>query len=440
VNCVESFTLRRLQRVSSQFAAFVVESRFLHAFSHVSVRVRAWTVPEVRLLWLCQSALLLHYSLCGEAARCRPARDLKRRAMASEYFSSSRADWCALCKCFVQPHGNAKRAHERSEKHKKNVERKLRDIRTKESSEAKEADKMKKQMAEIELKAAEAYAADLAAAGRLAEAAALKPKPLSAGARLREQEEHAKKELESAIERELHAREEAEYRATQTLGAWKFDDRSKYYWHGKSSCYFDPKTKMYFNNVTKAWSKTAPKGAPPPPSTDSGGAATSNQSGQYALGPYARGKAASVSVSTPAPAQPMATAKQAFAAARNVQSTTMTSAKPSVASQPTLAPKTTTTSMHNLGFGTNHPKFEAARARTQASAARAVSATGGTQFEAKLLGGYVTTSQSGADSSKKRPASSMSKKVDKEEAEALKRREAARARVEARTKKQFGLG
>jgi hypothetical protein len=37
----------------------------------------------------------------------------------------------------------------------------------------------------------------------------------------------------------------------------------------------------------------------------------------------------------------------------------MTSAKPSVASQPTLAPKTTTTSMHNLGFGTNHPKFEA---------------------------------------------------------------------------------
>jgi WW domain-binding protein 4 len=96
--------------------------------------------------------------------------------------------------------------------------------------------------------------------------------------------------------------------------------------------------------------------------------------------------------------------------------------------------------MYNLGFGANHPKFEAARARTQASAARAVSATGGTQFEAKLLGGYVTKSQSGADSSKKRPASSMSKKVDKEEAEALKRREAARARVEARTKKQFGLG
>jgi WW domain-binding protein 4 len=124
----------------------------------------------------------------------------------------------------------------------------------------------------LSAKAAEAYAADLAAAGRLAEAAALKPKPLSAGARLREQEEHAKKELESAIERELHAREEAEYRATQALGAWKFDDRSKYYWHGKSSCYFDPKTKMYFNNVTKAWSKTAPEGAPPPPSTDSGGA------------------------------------------------------------------------------------------------------------------------------------------------------------------------
>ena len=29
------------------------------------------------------------------------------------------------------------------------------------------------------------------------------------------------------------------------------------------------------------------------------------------------------------------------------------------------------TSMFNLGYGTNHPKFEAAKARTQSSAARA---------------------------------------------------------------------
>ena len=99
--------------------------------------------------------------------------------MASEYFSSSRSDWCALCKCFVQPHGNAKRMHERSEKHKKNVERKLKDIRHKEANEKKESDKLQKEMAEIEAKAAEAYAADLAAAGRLSEAAALMPNALT---------------------------------------------------------------------------------------------------------------------------------------------------------------------------------------------------------------------------------------------------------------------
>ncbi len=111
--------------------------------------------------------------------------------------------------------------HERSEKHKKNVERKLKDIRHKEANEKKESDKLQKEMAEIEAKAAEAYAADLAAAGRLSEAAALMPNSLTPAARAREQEANAKRELETAIERELHAREEAEYRATQVLGATK---------------------------------------------------------------------------------------------------------------------------------------------------------------------------------------------------------------------------
>ena len=72
--------------------------------------------------------------------------------MADEYFSASRADWCALCKCFIQPHGNAKRMHEQSEKHKKNVEQKLKDIRQNEVNEKKDSDKLKKEMAEIEAK------------------------------------------------------------------------------------------------------------------------------------------------------------------------------------------------------------------------------------------------------------------------------------------------
>ena len=359
--------------------------------------------------------------------------------MASEYFSASRADWCALCKCFIQPHGNAKRAHERSEKHKKNVERKLKDIRHKEANEKKEADNLKKQMADIEAKAAEAYAADLVASGRIAEAAAVLPKPLTAGARLREQEANAKRELETAIERELHAKEEVEYRATQALGSWKFDERSKYYWHAKSSCYFDPKSKMYFNHGTKVWSKSAPDGAPPPPTVSS----QPESSQQYALGPYGRGSV-QPKVTPPAtsgPAQLMPTAKQAFAAAKALNQNSGPSAKASVASASVASstPKTTTTSMFNLGFGANHPKFEAAKAKTHTAAARAIEATGGRKFAAKLIGGYATGG-SGSDANRKRPASAMTKKVDKEEAEALKRREAARARVEARTKKSFGLG
>ena len=329
--------------------------------------------------------------------------------------------------------------HERSEKHKKNVERKLKDIRHKEANEKKESDKLQKEMAEIEAKAAEAYAADLAAAGRLSEAAALMPNSLTPAARAREQEANAKRELETAIERELHAREEAEYRATQVLGAWKFDERSKYYWHAKSSCYFDPKTKMYFNNGTKVWSKTAPEGAPPPPSTTTTPAKSTEQ---YALGPYATGKVVPTAATPQAAThrQQMPTAKQAIAAAKAFNQTT-TSSKPStvVGKAAASTKPTTTTSMFNLGFGANHPNFEAAKAKTQTAASRAIAASGGRNFEAKLVGGYVTASL-GADATRKRPASSISKKVDKAEAEALKRREAARARVEERTKKSFGLG
>ena len=362
--------------------------------------------------------------------------------MASEYFSASRADWCALCKCFVQPHGNAKRMHERSEKHKKNVEKKLKDIRHKEANEKKERDAWNKTMADIGSRAAEAYAADLAAAGRFSEAAAMQPKSLTAAARLREQEANAKRELEVALEREIQAKEEEAYRATQVLGAWKFDDRAKYYWHAKSQCYFDPKSKMYFNNTTKAWLKSAPEAAPPPPSA---GSTPGSSSGQYALNPYARGVVTpSVAISTPESSQPVPTAKQAIAAAMALNQKTVTKTPVAVTSRAASKPEpstagTTTTSMFNLGFGANHPKFEAAKAKTQTSAARALVATGGRSFQAQLMPG----SSSSANASHKRPASaigSKSAKIDMEEAMALKRREAARARVEARTKQAYGLG
>ena len=41
----------------------------------------------------------------------------------------SSADWCALCKCFVQ--ASQKRTHERSQKHKDAIERKMKDLANK---------------------------------------------------------------------------------------------------------------------------------------------------------------------------------------------------------------------------------------------------------------------------------------------------------------------
>jgi WW domain-binding protein 4 len=100
------------------------------------------------------------------------------------------------------------------------------------------------------------------------------------------------------------------------------------------------------------------------------------------------------------------------------------------------------TSMFNLGYGTNHPKYEAAKAKTQTSAIRALVGAGGRKFEvtdAKKLG-VVTGAID--DSKRKRVdggAGGKKPKVSKEEAAALAKREAARARVEARTKQSFGL-
>jgi WW domain-binding protein 4 len=100
------------------------------------------------------------------------------------------------------------------------------------------------------------------------------------------------------------------------------------------------------------------------------------------------------------------------------------------------------TSIFNLGYGTNHPKYEAAKAKTQTSALRALDGAGGRKFEAtdaKKLGVVTGT---GDNSKRKRAdgaAGGKKPKVSKEEAAALAKREAARARVEARTKKSFGL-
>lgn len=99
------------------------------------------------------------------------------------------------------------------------------------------------------------------------------------------------------------------------------------------------------------------------------------------------------------------------------------------------------TNMFNLGYGTNHPKFEAAKARTQSSAARAMAGAGGSSFEARDSRQLGAVTKEDANGGKRKREENVGKKpkVSKEEAAALARREAARARVQARSMKSFGL-
>ena len=346
-------------------------------------------------------------------------------------------DWCHFCKCYVQSHSNSKRNHEQSNAHKKNVELKMREIRKQKQNEGKEEEAKERMMASIESAAAQAYKADLAAGARPEDAG--KVPTLSAGARQRMEEEGAKKELEHAVETELKARAEAEYREK---GAWKFDDRSNYYWHAKSSCYFDPKSGMFFNTKANVWSSQAPQNAPAPPAASGEMAAPAStasergaEGGHYPLGPSDVKK---VSVTTTATGEGGASG----AGSGGTSGASGWAHAPKASATAGAANSKSLTSLFNLGYGTNHPKYEAAKAKTLTSASRALDGAGGRSFEAtnaKKLGVVTGTDDSGKRKRADGGASGKKPKVSKEEAAALARREAARARVEARTKKAFGL-
>ena len=352
-------------------------------------------------------------------------------------------DWCIFCKCFVQKNATAKRNHENSEKHKKNVEIKMRQIKKDAQRQQRDEENTKNALLSIEAKAAAAYQADLAAGPRPEDTHG--PAPLSSEARARLQEEHAKKELESALETELKARAEAEYRSQQERGVWKFDDRSSYYWHAKSSHYFDPKSGMYFNTKTNAWLKTPPPEVPPPPNPAAAAVpeapAVDPDKEEFPLGPFSSSNAkATAALVVPAP-KSAKTDKEIAAAAAAASKIAGWSHAPAAAAAAKNPRLKGTTSLFNLGYGTNHPKFEAARAKTQGAAQRALEGAGGRQFvaqDAKKLG-MVTKEEKKRKKGDADAAGGKKPKVSKEEAEALAKRAAARARVEARTMSAFGL-
>ena len=204
-------------------------------------------------------------------------------------------------------------------------------------------------------------------------------------------------------------------------------------------------------------SNTTCQDTPAPPMTGAAAAPPQVGSGaqqveeeKYALGPFAR---AAKSVQ-PTPAAPAAVSPAQHSLGHVTTAATVAgiaskaagwapapAGKQSVGGVVSDAKSRGMTSLFNLGYGTNHPKYEAAKARTQGAAQRTMEAAGGRTFQAegeKKLG-LVTKGDKPGKRKREEGSEAPKVKVNKEEAEALAKRAAARARVEARTMKTFGM-
>ena len=365
----------------------------------------------------------------------------------------SQAQWCSICKTFVQP--SQKRTHEQSEKHKDSVERKMKEIAQKTERNKAEDDRLKRQIEDIERKAMQKYS----------------EKDINGGYAHHNQS-LSENTIQDELLSELRAKEEMEFRLKQKYGNWVFDDRTKYYWHGVSSTYFDPKSAMFFNNITKQWSKNCPENAPPAPATiiqttttvvpqqqqqvnnnknkmpyNSTAPTTNysnsnnndnNSNNSNNIEAQKAGAAAIAAAGLSSKVAPVVIQQQSLRKSKKAASSfeeefekKRNNNKMSI---------NINTNAFNLGYGSNHPAYEAAKAKTQAGRARAFTAAGGKSFNAKSfkdnhhVNMNTTAGASGKVTKKKSKGVNSS-----EEKKALDAREAAQARIEARAKKAFGL-
>ena len=360
--------------------------------------------------------------------------------------AQSAANWCALCKCFVQP--SQKRTHERSQKHKDAIDRKMKDIANKTAKKKSDEDSLKRQIQDIENQAMHAFAEkDIGGANA--------SRPMGNHERARVQGEYQRKALEEEITVELRAKEELEFRMKQKYGDWVWDERTKYYWHGMSSTYFDPKSRMFFDNIAKKWSKNCPENAPSVPTPSVHQMASAQPVGVSSAAAKGQTKpkhsnhnndnnsdnndAYSAAQKAGAAAIAAAGLSQKVAPV-GVMSQTAKKLKPTSVEEAFELKKkqnkmhiNITTSNFNLGYGSNHPAYEAAKAKTNAGRKRAYEAAGGALYNARSKDVKDASDTGGAKKKKKATG------VNAEEQKALDAREAARARLEARSKKAFGL-
>ena len=351
--------------------------------------------------------------------------------------------WCEVCRCWVSQHAAAIRMHDQSDGHKEKLADKLKQARFKAQQAERDKEQAERSMSAIEAAAQKAYAADVAAAAR-PEDPFVAP-VVSAGARARQAEEAARRELESAVDVELKRRHEETYRAAASCAppVWVYDSALGYHRDGNNSGWlYDPKTQQYFCPATRAWGSVGPGSV--------GGEAEEEE---YPLNPFSSGGgAAPHAAEAPRPSAPAATMPRQPPAAVPPPASSLPAAAMmprSVAPpKPAVADGRTGITAFQLGFGTNHPAYEAARAKTGAAQARVLAAAGGSVMAVhggpRGLGTVPAASPGVAKQAADAAVAASKRKAQQSgaaaaESEALARREAARKRMEERTKGMFGL-
>jgi WW domain-binding protein 4 len=297
-------------------------------------------------------------------------------------------------------------------------------------------------MGAIEAAAQRAYAADVAAAARPEDnLVPAGPPVMSAAARARVAEEAARRELETAVDAELKRRQEARYRAAASCASpvWAYDAAVGYHRDTSNAGWlYDPRTQQYFCPQTAEWGAIGP------------GARDEGDEEAYPLNPFHSSSTppAQQHAPPPRPAGGSMPAPSAPASAATLPLAARPMAVPSAGAASKLADGRTGITAFQLGFGTNHPAYEAARAKTGAAQARVLAATGGTVMA--VTGGprglgAAPAAPSAAKQAADAAVASAKRKAQQQsgaaaaEAEALARREAARKRMEQRTKNAFGL-
>jgi WW domain-binding protein 4 len=348
---------------------------------------------------------------------------------------------CEVCNCWVSPHGGAIRMHEQSDGHKEKLAEKLKQARFKAQQVERDKEQAERSMGAIEAAAQKAYAADVAAAAR-PEDALFAPVVVSAGARARQAEEAARRELESAVDVELKRRQEETYRAASSCAppVWVFDAALGYHRDGNNSGWlYHPGTQQFYCPATQAWGAVGP-----------GGAGGDAEEEEYPLNPFSSGGGAAHAQEPPRPSAPAATMPRPPPAAAPPPASSL----PSAAMLPRSVPRAPAAdgrsgiTAFQLGFGTNHPAYEAARAKTGAAQARVLAAAGGSVMAVhggpRGLGTVPAAAPGVAKQAADAAVAASKRKAQQSggaavESEALARREAARKRMEERTKGMFGL-